>query len=131
MIAGGVHDPQSLAERQRRIDDWADELARTGNVTGAPRQQARAILAFLHQRVLKGGYDKDSSDLDRALADGRFNCVSSLILFMTFCQRFAVPVSALESPGHCFAVLIVDHDRLEIEPTCPMGSTYGIPRGGD
>lgn len=119
LVASGVHDPQVLARHERRIDAWGDELAHSRAVTGAPRARARAIFDFLHRRILTGDYDANCTELDRTLDEGSFNCVSSLVLYWRLCRRFAVPVVAVETPGHSFAVLVASDAPWDVETTCP------------
>ena len=53
----------------------------SGKVRGTPRQRAEAVFAFLHQSILRGGYDLQASDLRQAFDHGRFNCVTASLLF--------------------------------------------------
>lgn len=77
LIASGVDDPSTIRHYEERVAGWASELRKQGCLDHAPRQQAEAIFAFLHRRILHGGYHIECSDLRQALDEGRFNCVSA------------------------------------------------------
>jgi len=120
LVAEGVRDLEVLAHYERKLHAWGDALGDSLRIDGTPRERARAIFDFLHQRILTGSYDADCTELSRTLDEGTYNCVSSLLLYRALCQRFGLDVIAVETPGHSFAALIEAHDApFEIETTCP------------
>ena len=56
-------------------------MRRSGDLAGTLRERVAAIFAFMHQRVLRGGYDLAYTDLRRVLDEGRFNYISASVLF--------------------------------------------------
>lgn len=119
MIAGGVEDADSLLRYQRKVVVLVEELRRSGEVAGSPREKAEAIFAFLHRRVLYGGYDLASTDLRRVLDQGRFNCVSATVLFNHFATVFGLDCRGLEMPGHAMSRVRLAGETLDVETTCP------------
>ena len=83
------------------------------------RQQAQAVLAFLHGRVLRGGYDLASTDLRQALDHGRFNCVGASLLFHCLAAEFALPVGEVAIPGHVKSRVRLAAGSFDVETTCP------------
>lgn len=120
LVAEGVRDLEVLVHYERKLHAKGDALGHRIGIDGTPRERARAVFEFLHQRILTGSYDADCTELSRTLDEGTYNCVSSLLLYRALCQRLGLDMIAVETPGHSFAVLIDAHEApLEIETTCP------------
>ncbi len=88
LIAGGVDGDDELRRYCRRFDTFVESLRRSGKVRGTPRERAQAVFAFLHQSILRGGYNLQASDLRQTFDHGRFNCVTASILFNCLAERF-------------------------------------------
>jgi tetratricopeptide (TPR) repeat protein len=115
LIASGTDDPSELAGwlagyHQRR----AQLLARVR--AGSPRERLEAIQAGLHERVLTGDYRMAATDLRVALADGDFNCLSSVALYFDVCQAVGIEVEICLASGHVFLRHCSDGRELTIEP---------------
>ncbi len=121
MIAGGVEDADSLLRYERKVVLLVEELRGSGSVAGSPREKAEAIFAFLHRRVLHGGYDLSCTDLRRVLDEGRFNCVSATVLFNHFAAAFGLDCRGLEMPGHAMSRVQLPGGAFDVETTCPGG----------
>ncbi len=119
LVASGVDDQHVLRHYEQRLAELVAQLERSGQVTGNPRRQARAVFEFLHRRVLRGGYRLESTDLTVALDEGRFNCVSASVLYICLMGRFGVTAYGLEVPGHAMARLVLPSGTLDVETTCP------------
>ncbi len=119
LVASGVDDQHVLRHYEQHLADLVAQLARSGQVKGNPRRQARAVFEFLHRRVLRGGYRLQSTDLTVALDEGRFNCVSASVLYICLLGRFGVTAYGLEVPGHAMARLVLPSGTLDVETTCP------------
>lgn len=119
LIASGVQSSDRLQQYETRLSALAEQLRRTPAMAGPPRQQAQAILEFLHSQVLRGGYRLDSTDLAVALDEGRFNCVSASVLFNCLAQRLGLEVRGLEIPGHAMSRVVLGEGVLDVETTCP------------
>ncbi len=118
LVAGGVDDAALLRTHQARFDQWHRQLRQSKSVVGSPRDKAAAIFEFLHQEILTGPYEREATDLSLAFGDGRYNCVSSLMLYMALADRFELDVRAVEIPGHVFCRLYFEKNTLDIETTC-------------
>ena len=119
LVAGGVDDVDSLHRYEQKAAALADELRRSGKLTGSPRQRAEAVFEFLHGRILRGGYDLAYTDLRRVLDDGRFNCVSATVLFNYLANAIGLECCGLEMPGHAMSRVSLSDGTLDIETTCP------------
>ena len=119
LIAGGVDRDEELRRYCRRFDALAESLRRSGNVRGTPHAQARAIFEYLHRQLLHVGYSLQASDLRQAFDHGRFNCVTATVLMNCLARRFDLKAVALQLPGHAMSRLVLPHEVLDIETTCP------------
>ena len=119
LIAGGVDRDDELRRYRKRFDALVESLRRSGKVRGTPRERAQAVFAFLHQSILRGGYNLQASDLRQAFDHGRFNCVTASLLFNCLAERFELKAVGLEIPGHAMSRLELPEETLDIETTCP------------
>lgn len=121
LIAGGASDVRALETYRRRFEHWIAEMQVTGRITGGERDRARGVLEYLHSRVLTGGFRETSTSLVEAFEYGRFNCISSVILFRAAAERFGLKVHGVEVPGHAFAVVegvAGTGDSFVVQTTC-------------
>ncbi len=119
LVASGAEDAESLHRYEQKVARLVDELRRSENLYGAPRERAEAIFEFLHRRVMGSGYDLAYTDIRRVLDDGRFNCVSATVLFNFFASEFGLDCRGLEMPGHAMSRLLLADGMLDIENTSP------------
>src|SRR5208282_2889476 len=119
LIAGGIDRKDELLRYGKRFDAIVDSLRRSGSVCGTPRERAQAVFTFLHQSILRGGYNLQASDLRQAFDHGRFNCVTASLLFNCLAKRFDLRAVGLEIPGHAMSRLELPEETLDIETTCP------------
>ena len=117
--ASGEHDATALTHYRQQWSALVKELRVCGSVHGTPRQRAQAVLAFLHRRLLQGGYDLACTDLRQALDHGRFNCVSASLLFHALAAEFALPVCEVAIPGHVKSRVRMLEGSFDVETTCP------------
>jgi len=105
LIAGGTSDQPAIETYRRRFEHWVAEMQVSGRIIGTDRDRSRAVLEYLHGRVLTGGFRETSTSLVEAFEHGRFNCISSVILFRALAERFNLKVHGVEVPGHAYAVV--------------------------
>ncbi len=127
LVASGVQDDDTLRHYEQKAAALVDELRRRATAhgvcllrSGTPRQRVEAIFAFMHQRILSGGYDLAYTDLRRVLDEGRFNCISASVLFNYLAGQFGLDCRGLEMPGHAMSRVMLPDGPLDIETTCPQ-----------
>jgi tetratricopeptide (TPR) repeat protein len=118
VVASGVSDDAELRKTIDKYEKLVVELRGTLPPDNSIEDQAAAVLSFLHQRILYGGYDLAATEIPNVLANGRFNCVSATILFNSLAGDIGLSARALKLPHHTSSVLIVGDRRIAIEPTC-------------
>ncbi|MGO9113747.1 MAG: hypothetical protein ACLP9L_31335 [Thermoguttaceae bacterium] len=119
LIAGGVDRYDELRRYCKQFEALVESLRRSGTVRGTPRERAQEVFAFMHETILRGGYNLQASDLRQAFDHGRFNCVTASLLFNCLAERFELKAVGLEVPGHALSRLELPEETLDIETTCP------------
>ena len=113
LIAGGVTDSRELDAFRIRVAAAIDRASWPFPEVPSAEQRAAAAMNHLHDRVLKGNYDKQATDLRRTLTDGDFNCLSALVLYLELGQRAGVPLEIWSQSGHVYCVLAGRNLRIE------------------
>jgi tetratricopeptide (TPR) repeat protein len=121
LLASGVRDEAQRAALTGQIDELEQAFRSTGAATGDPMETGRALLAWLHEGPMRGGYVSKQTDLSTVLTDGTFNCVSSAVLYNILGQRLGLDVRGVEVPDHAFAMVYRDTDYVDVETTTPQG----------
>jgi len=120
LIASGVTETGTLRAHVARLDACRDQLR--GEITAlAAREQAAALLRFLHHELLRGRYRAEANDLSAALAGGQFNCLTATTLFLLLADQLDLPAQAYETPGHVCACLLTAGGPVLVECTWPEG----------
>jgi len=117
-VASGVSDECDLAgwlaaydeRRQSVLESLADY---------APELRLLAIHQGLHEHILTGRYETTASDLRQTIADGRFNCLSAVALYIDLCNAAELPVQIWLSRGHVFVRAATNTGVIDIEPATP------------
>jgi tetratricopeptide (TPR) repeat protein len=94
------------------------ELKNGPHRLSSAQPRAEATLAFLHRRILRGGYDLYATELPDVFATGRFNCVSATVLFNSLAAEAGLEVGALRLPHHTCTQLLDQERRVRVEATC-------------
>jgi hypothetical protein len=113
LIAGGVADLRELEALRQQIAARLDTISRSILQRGSVEHRTATVLSQLHAEMLTGTYDKQATDLRRTLADGDFNCLSALVLYLELGQRVGVPLEIWSQPGHVYCVLAGQDLRIE------------------
>lgn len=127
LIASGAVEPTL---RKKYLDqlDAIEQQAREA-IEGAETvaQKGEKLLKLLHKGPMAKGYSLEQTDLSVVLAQGRFNCVSSAVLYNVIASRLGLDVQAIEIPGgpsssgHVFSVLTDGERQIPVETTSPLG----------
>jgi tetratricopeptide (TPR) repeat protein len=118
LIAGGVSDRQALRHHNRQLAAWLEELE-TCSAGRSREDRAQAVLEFMHRRILAAGFQQDGTDLSAALDNGRFNCVSSTVLFLALARGCGLEVEAVAEPAHVFCRLLLERGSRDVQTTDP------------
>ena len=117
LVASGVTQTGLLHERQLQ---WTAGVARLPPVLRRPgphTDRAGALLAWMHAELLYGGYHAGASSLDETFASGRFNCLTSAVLYCALAQEIGLPVRGIAASDHVYVEIVEPQGFRPIETT--------------
>jgi tetratricopeptide (TPR) repeat protein len=86
--------------------------------------KAEYVLTFMYKNLLKS-YSLNQTRIDTLLSTGRYNCVSSAVLYMILCESVGIRVNGVMTKDHAF-ISIPDGDNIiDVETT----NAYGFDPG--
>jgi hypothetical protein len=129
LVASGDHrDAASQAEFTARFDSAVAELAPVMSGAaddwhrGYELNRAMHRLFFGGERTELGAYDFNQARLTGIFATGRYNCLSSTLLYVVLARAFGLPVRAVVVPTHVFVELGAPGAKtFEVETTSNTG----------
>ncbi len=119
LVAGGTSDSASIARYQGVLEHYCRQFRPQLDDSQPPARRAARLFELMHAQILTAGYQEDMTDLAATFDSGRYNCVSSCVLFNCLAQRCGLQVGAVEYPSHVCSLLQIGQQRLAIENTCP------------
>jgi len=90
----------------------------------AVKERAEFILGFMHKNLLKS-YSLNQTRIGALLSNGRFNCVSSAVLYMILCRSAGIHASGVMTKDHAFMTLHIGESDIDVETTNPYGFDPG------
>lgn len=124
--AGTAPGAESLASYEARLSRLLDELEASLRAAG-PRgeaETAEAALAYLHARVFRR-YELDATTIDLVLDEGRYNCVSSALLYLLAMKRLGIEAAGVRTEDHAFCLVRAGGREIDVETTNPYGFDPG------
>jgi len=124
LIASGAGD---AAQRKQHLQKFQQLTQQAKQVTagGGDFDKGERLLRWLHQKTFAGGYDLPQSRIDQVLNTGRYNCVSSSLIYAVLGRRMGLDVRAVEVPDHVLALLYDGVKHVDVETTSPHGFDPG------
>ena len=95
-----------------------------------PEERGRAVLKLLYRDYLKA-YSANQTRTDEALETGRYNCVSSAVLYMAVAKASGLEVRGQKTTQHAFCSIYVPAakegqlKKIDVETTNPYGFNPG------
>ena len=121
----GAQGP-GLEDARARLQDLAATAA-AELAGGSVHDRAEGLLEMLHRRVFRQ-YDEWQTRLDDLLATGRFNCVSSAVLYGLLARSLGLEFRAVQTPDHAFIRVLAGDEGWDVETTNPYGFDPGSRR---
>ncbi len=113
------------AEReQARAQARSLQAAAAGLGVGSAREAAERLLEMLHRRVFRR-YDERQTRLEELLATGRYNCVSSAVLYGLLARTLGLEFRAVQTADHAFIRVLAGAEGWDVETTNPYGFDPG------
>jgi tetratricopeptide (TPR) repeat protein len=117
---------RGLEEARARVQALASAAAAELE-RGSVRERAEGLLEMLHRRVFRQ-YDERQTRLDELLSTGRFNCVSSAVLYGLLARSLGLEYHAVQTPDHAFIRVLAGAQGWDVETTNPYGFDPGSRR---
>jgi len=85
------------------------------------------LLLWIHSHFLKS-YQEPQTYMNVLLDDGRYNCVSSAILYLIFAVEAGLDAAGVETVDHAFCRILVNGEVVDIETTNIHGFDPGTKK---
>ncbi|MDR1420785.1 MAG: hypothetical protein LBI86_10455 [Treponema sp.] len=110
-----------------RIREGAAELA--ADLPSGPRERGEYVLLFMHKKFLKS-YSTLQTRVDTLLESGRYNCVSSAVLYLVLARSAGLAVRGVMTKDHAFVQVNTGQgtsgeEFVDVETTNPYGFDPG------
>ncbi|MDR2478974.1 MAG: hypothetical protein LBD48_06655, partial [Treponema sp.] len=125
--AAGNAAPQGALSGMEQIRAAAAELRTSLDLPRTERDRAEYILTYIHKKFLRS-YSRNQTRLDTLIAGGRYNCVSSAVLYMILARSCGLNVDGEMTKDHAFAVIRSANGSIDVETTSPLGFDPGSRR---
>ncbi|MDR2210105.1 MAG: hypothetical protein LBO65_01360 [Spirochaetaceae bacterium] len=126
-LNAGPGAEEKAAAMADRIAAAVTELAAMPDLPPQSRDRAEYVLTFLHRRFLKS-YSEYQTRVDEILVSGRYNCVSSAVLYMIFGTSLGLDMTGVVTKDHAFVTVNTGADPVDVETTNPYGFDPGNRR---
>ncbi len=124
LIASGV----LKAEQRKPFLEQLDTLtSKAKQATAGARKFAlgETLLRWLHRHAFDGGYHLPDSEINKVLSTGKFNCVSSSLIYAIVGRRLGLDVRGVEVPDHVLSIVYDGAAHVDVETTSPHGFDPG------
>ncbi|MDR0601832.1 MAG: hypothetical protein LBG42_05570 [Treponema sp.] len=110
------------ARLMERIRAGAAELG--ADLPSGARERGEYVLSFMHAKFLKS-YSLLQTRVDTLLENGRYNCVSSAVLYLILAKSAGLDARGVMTKDHAFVQVDVDGEPVDVETTSPYGFDPG------
>jgi len=128
LLASGDVRTQPEFERYRRM---IRERLPSFSPAAGPADRGEQLMDVLFTRFLGrsasggeplAGYEAEQSRLSTVLADGRYNCISSSLLYIVLARHAGLEANGVIIPSHAFVdITLADGEVVSVETTSPDG----------
>jgi len=118
-------DPSRIPAYEKRIGDLLEEIDLAAASRPAESAEGEFLLDYMHDHLLTR-YELTQTRLDTLLENGRYNCVSSGILYLILARHRNVAAWGIQAEDHAFcAVRTEDGTAVDVETTTEWGYDPG------
>jgi len=107
-----------------KIRAASDSIKNAADFPDSNKDRAEYILKFMHQNIIKS-YSIYQTKIDTLLSTGRYNCVSSAVLYMILCQSLGINTKGVMTKDHAFITIPMGDGDIDVETT----NAYGFDPG--
>jgi tetratricopeptide (TPR) repeat protein len=107
-----------------KIRAAAETIKNAADLPDTYEGKAEYILTFMHKNLIKS-YSLYQTRIDVMLSTGRYNCVSSAVLYMILCESIGVHTKGVMTKDHAFISIPIGDIIIDVETT----NAYGFDPG--
>jgi hypothetical protein len=107
-----------------RILAAAAELRADPSLPADPRGRGEFILSYIHRGLLKRYADRQTR-VDEIFVNGRYNCVSSAVLYLILAASQGLEGWGVMTRDHAFVTIRAGKETIDVETTNPYGFDPG------
>ena len=107
-----------------KIRAASDSIKNAPDLPDLDKDRAEYILKFMHKNIIKS-YSLYQTRIDTMLSTGRYNCVSSAVLYMILCQSLGINAKGVMTKDHAFVTIPMGETDIDVETT----NAYGFDPG--
>jgi tetratricopeptide (TPR) repeat protein len=107
-----------------KITSAANAINASAELPAADREKAEFILLYMHKNILKS-YSLYQTRVDTLFTGGRYNCVSSAVLYMILCKAAGLDASGVMTKDHALVTVHIGSENIDVETT----NAYGFDPG--
>jgi tetratricopeptide (TPR) repeat protein len=123
--AGG--EGRNTASFEELLWEAAADLRASPLLPEQPRERGEYILTFIHERFLRS-YSEYQTRVDEIFTTGRYNCVSSAVLYAVLALSCGLDVQGVMTRDHAFVTVDTGSELIDVETTNPYGFDPGSRR---
>jgi hypothetical protein len=105
----------------------AEEIKTSPSLPADPRERGEFILTYIHDKLLTS-YAERQTRLDGIFSSGRYNCVSSAVLYLILAASQGLEAWGVSARDHAFVTLRAGEETIDVETTNPYGFDPGSRR---
>jgi tetratricopeptide (TPR) repeat protein len=102
----------------------AETIKNSPELPATDKDRAEYILGFMHKNIIKS-YSLYQTRMDTMLSGGRYNCVSSAVLYMILCDSLGIYTSGVMTKDHALITVHLGELDIDVETT----NAYGFDPG--
>jgi hypothetical protein len=102
LTAANITDEPSRKRYKAKLDNITDGARKVIADAKTPEEKAEKLAKFLFKAPLCGGFEDGQVDMRKLLDKGKFNCVSSCVLYNLVGSRVGLKTRAVTIPSHVF-----------------------------
>ncbi|MDR3145467.1 MAG: hypothetical protein LBU21_04255 [Treponema sp.] len=125
--ASGQGRRQNRGSVRDSIAGAVADLGAREDLPPGKRERGEYVLEYMHRRYLKA-YSAHQTLLDEVFVSGRYNCVSSAVLYTILASSAGLEVRGVLTRDHAFVTVNAGTELVDVETTNPYGFDPGNRR---
>ncbi|MDR0456113.1 MAG: hypothetical protein LBH20_05470 [Treponema sp.] len=112
------------ASNLEKIIAASETIKKSPELPETDKDRAEYILGFMHKNIIKS-YSLYQTRIDTMLSGGRYNCVSSAVLYMLLCESLGIHTSGVMTKDHALITVHLGELDIDVETTNARGFDPG------